>query len=193
MGLQTGSERTNKEIYKRFVPNEKFIEACKIVDKYNLPGYYDVIVDNPYENEHDLIETARVLLKIPKPYSLSIFSLCFYQGTELYERAVKDGINFDNPLEKNFLKYKHKYMNDVIRLAPLLPRYFIIYLIRNRRNFLGNFLLALSYYPSIFILEPVLLFRLTAKSFNYDIIKTLKMTISFSKTAFRKLFLRQTN
>jgi radical SAM superfamily enzyme YgiQ (UPF0313 family) len=191
MGLQSGSPRINKEIYKRFVPNEKFIEATKIVLKNNVAGYYDVILDNPYETEQDKIETINVLLKIPKPFVLQLFSLCFYQGTEIYDRALKENLIIENPLEKNYEKFKPTYLNKVTRLCPLFPKSFIELMVKNRKSQWAKISVNLIYPPSTLILEPLAWFRLILISFDYNIFTTVKMIFAFSKTGFSKLILRK--
>jgi hypothetical protein len=64
-------------------------------DKIKLPRY-DIIVNNPWEKDGDLAETLMFFAKFPKPYLLNMFSLTFYPGTELYEKAVEDGIITDD-------------------------------------------------------------------------------------------------
>jgi len=191
MGLQSGSPRINQEIYKRFVPNEKFIEATKIILKNNVAGYYDVILDNPYETEQDEIETINVLLKVPKPYVLQLFSLCFYQGTEIYYRALKENLKIENPVEKNYEKFKPTHLNKVTRLCPLLPKGFIELMVKNRNSQWAKISVNLIYPPSTLILEPMAWFRMILISFDYDVFATLNMISSFFKTGFSKLILRK--
>ena len=191
MGLQSGSPRINKEIYKRFVTNEKFIEATKIVLKNNIAGYYDIILDNPYETEQDIIETINVILKIPKPFMLQLFSLCFYQGTEIHNRAIKEGLIIENPLKKDYVKYKPTYLNKVIRLSPLLPRRLIKLLVKKRKSQWAKILVDSIHLPSILILEPLIWFKLILISFDYNIFKTVSMIFSFYKTGFNKMILRK--
>ena len=191
MGLQSGSPRVNREIYKRYVTNEKFIEATEIVRKYDIAGYYDIILDNPYETEEDLVETINVILKIPKPFMLQLFSLCFYQGTELYDRALKENVLFENPVEKNYSKYRPTYLNRVIRLCPLLPKRFIESLVKNRESRFYKASLDFIYFPSILILEPLAWLGLILKSFDYDVFATAKMILPSLKTGFNKMILRK--
>jgi radical SAM superfamily enzyme YgiQ (UPF0313 family) len=94
LGIQTASERT-KKLYKRYQSNQQ-VEECvqminKFEDKIKLPRY-DIIVNNPWEKNEDLAETLMFFAKFPKPYLLNMFSLTFYPGTELYNKAVEDGI-----------------------------------------------------------------------------------------------------
>lgn len=191
MGLQSGSPRVNKEIYKRFVSSEKFIEATKLVLNSGVAGYYDVILDNPYETEQDTIETVDVILKIPKPFMLQLFSLCFYQGTEIYDRASKEKLIIESPLKKNYLKFKFTYLNKVIKLCPLLPRYFIKLMIKNRKSKWAKILVNLIYFPAILILEPLVWFRLILISFDYNIFSTVNMIFTFLKTGFIKIILKE--
>ena len=191
MGLQSGSTRVNKEIYHRYVSNETFIHATKLVKEYNLAGYYDVILDNPYETEEDLIQTINVILQIPKPYMLQILSLCFYQGTELYDRAVSDKLKFEDPLSKNFMKYKPIYLNKIIRVCPLLSKTIIMWLVNNRTTLLAKLILKIIYLPCILIIEPWVWLKLILISFNYDVFKTANMILHFFKTGFKRMILRK--
>jgi radical SAM superfamily enzyme YgiQ (UPF0313 family) len=108
MGIETGSERT-KRLYKRNYSDQQVIEATKIInefkDKIRAPQY-DIIIDNPWETDEDLVKTLMFLTKLPSPYSLCLFSLTFYPGTELYEKAKQEGI-ITNDLEDVYRKYYH--------------------------------------------------------------------------------------
>ena len=98
LGIQTGSERT-KRMYKRFQSNQRVEECVQMInefrDKIKLPRY-DIILNNPWERDEDLAETLLFFAKFPKPYLLNMFSLVLYPGTELYDKAVKDGIISDD-------------------------------------------------------------------------------------------------
>ena len=98
MGIQTGSERT-KKMYGRPHSNQKVEDCVNIIhefrDKIPLPQY-DIIINNPWETHEDLVSTLMFFAKLPTPYRLSVFSLIFYPGTELYDKAVKDGIISDD-------------------------------------------------------------------------------------------------
>jgi len=191
MGIQTGSKRIKNNIYNRFVPNKKILQAARIINKYNLAGWYDIILDNPYETEDDLLQTIKLLLKIPKPYQLELLSLTFYPGTEIYNRALNDDIKFGSPLMKNFNKFKVSILNKIIRLCPLLPKPFIKFLLKYRISSINKILINSFYYSSVLLLEPINWFRLTFISFDYNIFKTLNATFSFLFDAIKKIFLRE--
>jgi radical SAM superfamily enzyme YgiQ (UPF0313 family) len=93
MGIQTGSERT-KQLYKRKFSNEHILEVAKIInehkDKVELP-VYDLILDNPYETDEDVIDTLMFMSKLPVPFELNLNSLFLLPGTPLYETVKQDG------------------------------------------------------------------------------------------------------
>ncbi|MBU0604870.1 MAG: B12-binding domain-containing radical SAM protein [Candidatus Omnitrophica bacterium] len=190
MGLQTGSQKINREIYRRFMSNETFVTAALQIKKFNIPCLYDVILDNPYETESDVIETIKVLLKIPRPFMLQLFSLCFYYGTEIYEKASKDRILFEDPRKKSYTKYSNTYLNKVIRLTPLLPGRFIMWLVNNRKGKL-SFCINLVFLPALFIVEPFVWIVMIFISFDCNVFSTIRMMSSFFNTGFRKVALRK--
>lgn len=132
MGIQTGSERTQK-LYKRVVPNEKVLEAAQLLHRYGpklLPPHYHIILDNPWESEEDLLDTLKLVLKLPRPFKFCIASLIFFPGTELYERAKREGLITDEIKEvyrKPFLYPRGTYLNYLIYLAGLqyVPRWIL--------------------------------------------------------------------
>ncbi|MBI2472550.1 MAG: cobalamin B12-binding domain-containing protein [Planctomycetes bacterium] len=141
MGVQTGSKQT-KKLYKRNVPDETILKAVHAVHKFKnslVASEYDVILDNPYETNENLVETIRLLLKFPKPRHFKLFSLTFFPGTELYEKAKQDGILSEedefNEYKKNyfgFLYRKRKYLNFIFLFLNQNVPDFIIKILINK-------------------------------------------------------------
>jgi anaerobic magnesium-protoporphyrin IX monomethyl ester cyclase len=93
MGLQTASQRINKDIYHRHFDRNKFISAANIINKHkNICSNYDIIFDNPYETYRDVSDTLRFIAKLPMPFRLSTCSLTFFPGSELYLKAKEEKI-----------------------------------------------------------------------------------------------------
>ena len=67
-------------------------------DKIELPAY-DIILDNPWETEADVITTLRFLARFPTPYVLFLFPLVLYPVTELYEKAKRESVIDHSPEE----------------------------------------------------------------------------------------------
>lgn len=191
MGLQSGSPRVNKEVYERFVSNEQFIKTTKIIRDSNLAGQYDVITDNPYESEEDTLKTIDVLLSIPKPYTLQLLSLCFYPGTKLYDRALKENLKIEDPLEKEYLKWKPTFLNKILKLCPLLPNRFIRLMVKKRNTNWAPMVVNLILFPTVLIVEPLVWAKLSLISFDYNLFSTANMIFKFYKTGFNKIILRK--
>lgn len=130
MGIQTGSEKT-KKTYRRVVSNSKILEAANLINKYGskmlIPEYH-VILDNPWEDRVDVLDTLRLLLDLPGKFKLQISSLIFFPGTELNEKAKKEGLLKDELNEvcrKPFTFPKGTYLNYLIYLSgfPAIPRW----------------------------------------------------------------------
>jgi anaerobic magnesium-protoporphyrin IX monomethyl ester cyclase len=98
MGIQSGSARIQK-LYRRPITNQKIIETARLINSFKdklLPPVYDVITDNPFENNDDYIETFKLFLKIPRPFRIQLFFMTFFPGAEIYDKAVKEGIISDD-------------------------------------------------------------------------------------------------
>lgn len=93
IGIESMSE-TGLELYMRQAPNKNLEINCTNLKK--LPRYvsvnYDIILDNPYETDDDYVTTLNVCMGLPKPYNLNLYHLTFYEGTDIREKAIKDGV-----------------------------------------------------------------------------------------------------
>jgi len=126
MGIQTGSERI-KRSYRRYYSNERVEEVAGEINEFKdkITPSYDIILDNPWEKEKDLIETLMLLSRLPTPYSLGLYSLTFYPGTELYKLAKKDGLIFNESKEiynKWYFDCKRSYLNKLFILMDEYAR-----------------------------------------------------------------------
>ncbi len=139
IGLQSGSDRVNSQIYLRYIKTDDFLKAMELFEKYQgrFNFVVDVIVDNPYEQEDDLLKTINTLNQIKKPFALSMFSLAIYPGTILYQRATNDKLLTDENeyLSKQYQILKHNVFNKIIYLTSRLTKSKIDWLTKNRHNF----------------------------------------------------------
>jgi anaerobic magnesium-protoporphyrin IX monomethyl ester cyclase len=153
IGIQ-GSESTNHMIYHRNQTDEGVLKAARILNKYkNLAVMYDVITSNPYETPKQIISLIRLLQKLPKPYYLSVNNLVFFPGTQLYQRAVQDGmiksekdtaqyLNYWDRSKHILLKRKNIYLNLILnmmrgsvtktRFGPM-PNFILNWLLEEKR------------------------------------------------------------
>jgi hypothetical protein len=121
LGLQSGSPVVCRDVYLRKSKPEDFIRAAKLIKEYGIAPFYDVILDNPFESEEEQLQTVETLIETPKPYYPEIFSLVFYPGTQLRERALAECPDqMDDPTTKDYRVRHHKLANDLIEIATTL-------------------------------------------------------------------------
>jgi radical SAM superfamily enzyme YgiQ (UPF0313 family) len=92
MGIQSGSERIRRDCYERETTQQEIIEACKILARHGVTRNLDFIGDNPYETDADREETLDLLCTLPKPFYFNYFSLTYFPGVDLTERALRDEV-----------------------------------------------------------------------------------------------------
>lgn len=178
MGLQSGSERTCREIYKRASTKMDFLRVAKMVKELKIAAVYDIILDNPFEREEDEFETLETVMDIPKPYYMELFSLTLYPGTELYERAKLDfSQHTEGQLDKNYLIPSRKNINDIIRLATLIDKRYMFRIVDLYKKYSNCFwfatFLATLNLVSLLILQPITYFKVIRLSQGGSILKTL--------------------
>jgi radical SAM superfamily enzyme YgiQ (UPF0313 family) len=110
IGIQSGSARVRKEIFKRFHPNKKLIEQANIFHKHGVSVRYDFILDNPFESFEESLETIYLMLKLPQPYSVNLFSLKYFPNTQIAQMAIDAGIITKDDLDDNQEEDKDSYL-----------------------------------------------------------------------------------
>ena len=154
IGIQSGSDRVNFEVFNRFITQEQLLKCAKVANKFadKVAIMYDIITTNPYENPEDILETIKVTMKIPPPCYISVNNLIYFEGTPLYNKALEDGyiktdkdaattLNYWDRWAHIKLKKKNEYLNLVLNLMRgpstknrigLVPRKFLNLLIRDK-------------------------------------------------------------
>jgi hypothetical protein len=130
VGLESGSERTRREIFNRHISDETQLRSAFAISKHKtVVAYYFLILGNPYEELDDLIGGIDLLQRMPHPFFLRAYNLVFIPGTQLFNRACQDGIIqglSDSGSEMDFLagfdhneypwKRRNLYLNSLIAL-----------------------------------------------------------------------------
>jgi len=115
IGVQSASEPIRK-MYNRKENLAQVRNASEIINRVSAETQrkiivrYDFIVDNPWGGEEDVEKSIRFALQLQKPFELAVFSLVFYPGTELYNKAKAEGMIKDD-------------LNEVYRITQLTPKY----------------------------------------------------------------------
>ncbi len=121
VGIQTGSDRM-KDIYRRRISNDRVIETAKRMrrfsKKYKVRPVFDFIIDSPWETDEDRLKTLELIARLPKPFKHLLYTFTFYPGTELYEKALREGML----KESESLSYFSSLCSDVYYLNTRLRR-----------------------------------------------------------------------
>ena len=110
IGIQSGSQRVRKEVFKRFYSNKKLLEQCHIFHKHGVNVRYDFILDNPFETFEESLESIYLMLELPQPYSMNLFSLKYFPNTQIAQMAIDAGIITENDLDDNQEEDKDSYL-----------------------------------------------------------------------------------
>lgn len=144
LGVQSGSDRILKNVYRRPVSSASIREAAKLIENYYSYGVsadYGFILDNPYEDVEDIRDSLRLMISLPQPFHLSLYSLAFFPGTTLTAKAL-----MEKKIKDQHRDLKKKY-HDSIR-----PTYgYFIFLINSKYripNWLNELLLTDIMYKS---------------------------------------------
>jgi radical SAM superfamily enzyme YgiQ (UPF0313 family) len=185
LGLQSGSDRVNREVYRRPVTRSRFLEATRIIHEAGICAVYDVILDNPYETESDILETLETVLSIPRPFQFQIFSLRFYKGTELQQRLVRDGIGAVDP-RLNYFVFVPTVLNRLIKMAAVYPPKVVLRLALHRHRFLCRVVIQLLSFISDAVLTPFSYLCLTHKAYGAKMTTTCSLLGCLAKTFVRQ-------
>ena len=147
VGIQTGSPKTSR-LYNRVSNFNNIEKAAGILNKQIEKGIdfpiYDLLVNNPLESEEDILETIRLLMRLPTPFFLDIHNLVLFPGTPLYDKVRKKvflddsslglSLNYHDVLHHPIRKKKTYYLNSLLnwcegiwtnRYAGTIPRHII--------------------------------------------------------------------
>jgi radical SAM superfamily enzyme YgiQ (UPF0313 family) len=177
MGIQSGSDHVNFDIYNRKVRFSSVMKAAEIISETRVAPFYEMIVDNPYETEEDEMETINSMAKLKKPYTISLAHLTFFPGTPLAERAIKDNIvDPEAYLTRYLLKIEKTYFNKLLYMTPYIPRFLVRYLNKPKasRKLIHLLLTNILFFVVKRTIEPVIYFFITTRALDYNISWTVR-------------------
>jgi radical SAM superfamily enzyme YgiQ (UPF0313 family) len=190
MGVQTGSDRVNFEIYNRKVKFSSVLKAAELINESRVAPYYEMIVDNPYETEEDQMDCINAMAKVKRPYIISLAHLTFFPGTILTDRAVKDGIaDPEAYLTRYMVKIDSTYFNKLLYLAPYIPRSWTGFLNRPEmsRKTMHNLLTNGLFFVVKRTIEPAVFFFVLMRGLKYNLHWTVRTVTGNWKSALAKL------
>jgi radical SAM superfamily enzyme YgiQ (UPF0313 family) len=186
IGLQA-NDRINKTVFNRHISSETFLKVARLIKKYNIVGEYQLIGQNPYAKEEDMVEICEILAQIPKPYRLQILHLGLFPNTVLREKAIRDGIRV-NELDGYAYSYgaypeKFPLLRSIQELAPQTPKFLILFFLKHRKSVWGRLLLdayRVFYFYSLQRLKKIVI--------HNSFLVLLARKILFFPVTFRRFF-----
>lgn len=124
MGIQSASVRVCREVYNRSFSADKTLAAARIINRHGRgmrPPFYDIITDNPWESIEEKLETAAFIRRLPRPNYLQLFSLTFFPGTRLHQRALDEKIISKFDPARRYRVFKKTAANLLMLYASVLP------------------------------------------------------------------------
>jgi radical SAM superfamily enzyme YgiQ (UPF0313 family) len=109
IGVQSGSERVRRSVFKRHYTNKKVLNQAEVFHKYGVSVRYDFILDNPFETFEESLESIDLMLDFPQPFSLNLFSLKYFPMTEITSMALAKGLINESDLDDQLLTDQHNY------------------------------------------------------------------------------------
>ncbi|MBN1157005.1 B12-binding domain-containing radical SAM protein [Candidatus Woesearchaeota archaeon] len=133
IGIQSASPRTSK-LFHRYFNKENLISLARAFSKKGIMVTYDVITENPFEDEQDVSETVDTVLSLPHPFTVNMFYLTFFPRYVLTEEAHRRGISITMGGDTRVHKKKISMGEWIIQLAqiPFIPKKVLRYLYRKR-------------------------------------------------------------
>jgi radical SAM superfamily enzyme YgiQ (UPF0313 family) len=171
-GMQSPSERVRREVFHRKESNATILKSIEILHRNKLEGFYDLILDNPFETEEDKKKGLDFMLKIPKPFNIAPFSLKFFPGYQITEDALKQRkisesemkeIGSEGYFEMSFNWYSPKKKEDILwnclyilssrsTFPRFLVRFFSKWEFLKRHSNLIVAVVKLNWYPELFVI-----------------------------------------
>jgi len=90
LGVESGSDSTNYEIYKRKYPAEKIKKIINTIYKYRAKlevVHLHILICNPFEDQANTKDTFKFIIDVPNYFDIRFFPLVFFPGTELLRKA----------------------------------------------------------------------------------------------------------
>lgn len=95
LGIESGSRKI-KELFNRNESNDQIIKIDNLLQHFKKEVYfsvqYDVILDCPWETPDEALESLVFVSQLKGYDRLDLFSLRFFPGTRLFEKALAEGI-----------------------------------------------------------------------------------------------------
>jgi anaerobic magnesium-protoporphyrin IX monomethyl ester cyclase len=133
MGVQSGSERIRRDIFRRPGSNQRILESVAHIKQAGIKLSIDSIFGAPSETEEDL-EQSFELFRQAKADRILTFWLSFYPGTGILEHGKQHGVLTDadiQRLEQGEIGYTHDTGSVDSRKVDMYMSYQVMFQLRS--------------------------------------------------------------
>ncbi len=140
MGIQN-TERINYSLYNRRIKNEEIIKAANIIHKVGLDVAYHIVLDDPVSTPKDKEELFNLLMSLPRPFDLYLFSLTIFPESDLAHNLLKQGLITEEDVEGKAQKAFYQWRVDLSYPRPPEDKFWISLYVLLSKNFVPKPLL----------------------------------------------------
>lgn len=136
IGIQGGSEEDVETVYNRPARNDKLIQLGYDLKQLHVEVVYDIIFDNPLSNEKDKLELLNLLLQLPRPYKLYLYSLTYFPNTKITKEFLQQGIITPKDVEGEATKSFKQFRLNLNAKRPKSERFWVCIVSLSSKSFI---------------------------------------------------------
>ncbi len=140
MGIQS-TAKVNRELYCRDVSDAQVLQAAAVIHRLGLRAGYQVIIDDPVSTAEDKRRLFELLLQLPRPFELVLFSLTVYPGSALAAELLRRGLMRPGELEGPSTKVFRQFRVDLSYPRSDEDRFFTALLVLVSKGFVPRAIL----------------------------------------------------
>jgi len=140
MGIQN-NPRVSRQLYDRDVREDDILGAARLFHSLGIDARYQVILDDPLSTTEDKEWLFRLLLSLPRPIEVYLFSMTVYPRTELARKLMAEGLMTERDIEGEAQKTFRQYRVDLSYPRPAEDRFWAALIVLVSKSFIPKGLL----------------------------------------------------
>jgi anaerobic magnesium-protoporphyrin IX monomethyl ester cyclase len=109
VGIQTASREELERSYNRRGAGDDILGLARLLAALRIDVTYDVILDNPLASTSDKEAMLDLLLRLPRPYNLFLYSLNVFPRSETASKLMAAGLITEDDIEGRATKSYHQF------------------------------------------------------------------------------------